>query len=127
MPLAWGGSIGAARGPHLTIAGTISINSAGLITAFDPGAEDLLGHPADDVLGRPMAELVIPEPLRQAHEDGMGRFLRTREPFLIGRTVEITALHSSGSVIPVELSLRIDSEDPLLITGVLRRISTDTP
>ena len=127
MPLAWGGSIGAARGLHLVMAGTISINSAGLITAFDSGAEDLLGHPADDVLGRPMAELVSPEPLRQAHEDGMGRFLRTREPFLIGRTVEITALHSSGSVIPVELSLRIDSEDPLLITGVLRRISTDTP
>ncbi|MEO2139694.1 MAG: PAS domain-containing protein, partial [Thermoleophilia bacterium] len=62
VPLAWGGSIGAARGPHLTIAGTISINSAGLITAFDPGAEDLLEHRADDVLGRPMAELLIPEP-----------------------------------------------------------------
>ena len=127
MPLARGGRAGAARGAHLVTAGTISINTAGVITAFDPGAEDLLGHRANDVLGRPMAELVIPEPLREAHEDGMARFLRTREPFLIGRTVEITALHLSGSVIPVELSLRIDSEDPLIITGVLRRISTDTP
>lgn len=107
--------------------GTISINSAGVITAFDPGAEELLGHRASDVVGRPMADLVIPGPLRQAHEDGMARFLRTREPFLIGRTVEITALHASGSVIPVELSLRIDSEDPLAITGVLRRTGTDAP
>ncbi len=107
--------------------GTISINSAGVITAFDPGAEDLLGRQAAEVVGRPMADLVIPEPLRRAHEDGMARFLRTREPFLIGRTVEIAALHSSGSVIPVELSLRIDSEDPLLITGVLRRISSSAP
>lgn len=106
---------------------TISVNSAGVITAFDPGVAGLLGHRAADVLGRPMAEVVIPEPLRQAHEDGMARFLRTREPFLIGRTVEITALHADGSVIPVELSLRIDSEDPLVITGVLRRANVSAP
>jgi len=108
-------------------AGAISINSAGVITAFDPGAEELLGHRAADAIGCPMADLVIPEPLRQAHEDGMARFLRTREPFLIGRTVEITALHASGSVIPVALSLRIDSEDPLVITGVIRRTSGNAP
>ena len=107
--------------------GAITINSAGIITAFDPGAEELLGHRAADVVGRPMADLVIPEPLRQAHEDGMARFLRTREPFLIGRTVEITALHAGGSVIPVELSLRIDSGDPLVITGVLRRANVSAP
>jgi len=99
---------------------TVAIDVAGMIIAFDEGAEALLGHRAGDVMGRPMAEVVIPEPLREAHHDGMARFLRTREPFLIGRTVEISALHADGSVLPVELTLRIASETPLTIEGTLR-------
>ena len=50
----------------------------------------------------------------------MARFLRTGEPFLIGRTIEITALHADGSVFPVELSLTMESEDPVVITGTIR-------
>lgn len=100
---------------------TVAIDVAGVLIAFDEGAEALLGHRASDVVGQPMAELIIPEPLRQAHHDGMARFLRTREPFLIGRTVEISAMHADGSVFPVELTLRIASEPPLTIEGTLRR------
>lgn len=104
------------------ITATVAIDVAGLLIGFDDGAEALLGHRASDVMGQPMAELIIPEPLRQAHHDGMARFLRTREPFLIGRTVEISALHADGSVFPVELALRIASESPLTIEGTLRRV-----
>lgn len=100
---------------------TVAIDSVGLVVTFDEGAEALFGHRASDVLGQPMAEVVIPEPLRQAHHDGMARFLRTREPFLIGRTIEITALHADGSVFPVELTLGIASDDPLVIEATLRR------
>jgi PAS domain S-box-containing protein len=100
---------------------TVAIDSAGLVTTFDDGAEALFGHPAGRVIGRPMDEVIIPEPLRQAHHDGMARFLRTREPFLIGRTIEITALHADGSVFPVELTLGIASDDPLVLEATLRR------
>lgn len=103
------------------ITAVVAIDVTGALIAFDEGAEALLGHRASDVIGQPMAETVIPEPLRQAHHDGMARFLRTREPFLIGRTVEISALHADGSVFPVELTLRIASESPLTIEGTLRR------
>ena len=103
----------------MTVA-VVSIDAEGFITAFDEGAERVFGHRAQDVLGRHMAEVIIPEPLRGAHEDGMARFLRTGEPFLIGRTIEITALHADGSVFPVELSLTMESEDPVVITGTIR-------
>jgi hypothetical protein len=52
----------------------------------------------------------------------MDRFLRTGEPFLIGRTIEITAQHANGSVLPVELTLTLESEDPLVIAGLLRHL-----
>lgn len=99
----------------------MAINVAGEFVAFDQAAEALFGHSAADVMGRQMAELIIPEPLREAHHDGMARYMRTKEPFLIGRTIEITALHADGSVFPVELTLNVASESPLVIEGLLRR------
>lgn len=98
---------------------TVSIDEQGLIVAFDEEAETLFGHRAGDVMGRPMAELIIPEALRGMHADGMARFLRTREPFLIGRTVEVMALHADGSVVPVRLTLVVEADDPLRITGTI--------
>jgi PAS domain S-box-containing protein len=98
----------------------VSIDAGGAIVEFDAGAERMLGHRAIDVLGQPMAEVIIPGPLRAMHADGMARFLRTGEAFLIGRTADLTALHADGSVLPVTLSLMITSRDPLVITGVLR-------
>lgn len=98
---------------------TVSIDEQGLIVAFDEEAETLFGHRAGDVMGRPMAELIIPEALRGIHADGMARFLRTREPFLIGRTVEVMALHADGSVVPVRLTLVVEADDPLRITGTI--------
>ncbi len=98
----------------------VGIDATGAIVEFDDGAEHLLGHRAADVLGQPMAEVIIPEPLRGMHADGMARFLRTGEAFLIGRTADLTALHADGTVLPVTLSLAITSQDPLVITGVLR-------
>ncbi len=102
--------------------GVVRIDAGGLIVGFDPGAEVLLGHSAERVMGMPMAPIIIPEPLRAAHHDGMDRFLRTGEPFLIGRTIEITAQHASGSVVPIELTLAVESEDPLVIAGLMRRL-----
>lgn len=98
---------------------TVSIDEQGLIVAFDEEAATLFGHRAGDVMGRPMAELIIPEALRGMHADGMARFLRTREPFLIGRTVEVMALHADGSVVPVRLTLVVEADDPLRITGTI--------
>lgn len=100
---------------------TVSINDEGTIVAFDKGAEAMFGHRAADVMGQPMAELIIPEALRGMHADGMARFLRTREPFLIGRTVEVMALHADGSVFPAQLRLVLEREDPMMITGTIHR------
>jgi len=97
----------------------VSIGVDGRFITFDAGAEALFGHRSEDVIGQPMAPLIIPEPLRSGHEDGMARFLRTREPFLIGRTIEITALHADGSVFPVQLTLEVAGDDPLVIAATI--------
>ena len=98
----------------------VAIDIHGRFLAFDDGAEALFGYRAADVLGRPMAPLIVPEALRPWHEAGMRRYLDTGEEFLVGRTVEITALHADGTEFPIELTITKQSDDPVVIGGEIR-------
>jgi PAS domain S-box-containing protein len=71
-----------------------------------------------------MAELIIPPPLRQAHRQGLARHLDTGEGPIIGRRLELTAMHSDGSEFPVELTVtRVPLGGPPLFTGYIRDIT----
>jgi len=85
----------------------VAVNHDGIVVAFNKQAEDLFGHECAKALGQPMAELIIPERYREAHEAGMKRYIDTGKRKLIGGKVEIEALHAEGYDIPVELGLSI--------------------
>ena len=111
------------RMPSDLLTAHVSIGIEGSILAFDEGAEQIFGHRAADVIGQPMAELIIPEELRQWHHAGMQRYLETGQEFVVGRTVELPALHADGSVFTIELSVVKTSDDPVVITGTIRPVS----
>ena len=72
----------------------------------------------------PLADLIIPPPLRDAHSAGLARYLATGEGPLIGKLVEVTAVRSDGSEIPVELAITaIHSDKAPIFTGVLRDLT----
>ena len=56
------------------------------------GAELTFGYTHDDVLGRNLADLIVPPHLRAAHDGGMRRYLRTGEPHVLGRRIEVEAV-----------------------------------
>ena len=99
---------------HLaTISGTVAAatpdaiicaDADGIITHWNPGAERLFGHSAADATGAPL-EIIIPQHLHGPHSRGMSRLLATGEPKLVGKTVEVPAVHRDGSMLEVELSL----------------------
>ena len=64
----------------------------------------MFGYSGDEVVGRPVAELIIPPHLREAHAMGFRRFRETRKSRLAGRVFETEAMRHDGSVFPVELS-----------------------
>lgn len=74
-------------------------------------------------MGRPLAELIIPAALRQAHADGLRRYLATGRGQIIGRRVELSALHASGREFPVELTIAEVQAATPLFTATLRDIS----
>lgn len=102
----------------------LTMDAKGMLVDFNHAAEQIFGYRRSDAIGRPLAELIIPLRLRQMHADGLRRYLETGEERVIGRRVEIDALHAQGHEFPVELSIAVvDGADALFFTATLRDIS----
>ena len=111
-----------------SIDGVITIDAAGQIVAFNPAAERMFGRTRRECIGQRMDELLVPEGLRQAHHEGIERFRVSHDgPALnrLNRRIETIALHSDGSLFPIELSIvSVDIDGQLFFTANVRDIST---
>jgi PAS domain S-box-containing protein len=83
----------------------IEIDDHGVVTELNPAAERMFGHARADAIGRPLADLIIPERLRERHRAGLARFVATGVAKLVGTRIELTAIRAGGSELLVELSL----------------------
>ena len=107
-----------------SVDGLIVMDADGRIVEFNPAAATIFGHRREAVLGRDLSELIIPPQYRAAHAAGLRRYLSTLSPQMIGRRVEMPALHASGREVQVELAISaIPGHDPPLFSGVVRDIS----
>jgi len=88
----------------------VTIDAAGIVLEFNPAAEHIFGYPRATAVGARLQDLLVPSSLREAHAAGIARHLTTGEARIIGRRVEVPALHASGREFPAELTLaRIDT------------------
>ena len=83
----------------------VSMDSAGIVTAWNRSAEEIFGWPAHKAIGKALSELIVPERYRAAHERGLQRFLETGKGPLLDKHVELLAVHRDGHEFPVELSV----------------------
>ena len=102
----------------------VTMDADGIVIEFNAAAERTFGYTKAEAIGRALADLIIPPPLRDAHTVGLARYLATGEGPLLGKLIEITAVRSDGSEIPVELAITaIRSDKAPIFTGVLRDIT----
>ncbi len=87
------------------MAALVSTDETGHIVEFNPAAAAMFGLPRAQALGRSVAEVMIPERLRGAHDAGMARVTAGGEQRVMGRRVEMPALRADGSEFPVEMVL----------------------
>jgi PAS domain S-box-containing protein len=105
----------------------VGMDHRGLVVEFNDAAEHLFGYRREKVLGRELAETIIPEHLRERHRQGLCRYLRSGEAKLLGHRVELPALRSDGTLVPIELIItRVGGSDPPLFTGFMRDLSERT-
>jgi PAS domain S-box-containing protein len=83
----------------------IAMDAQGRVIEFNPAAESTFGFRRDDVLGQPLADLIIPPSMREAHRRGLAHFLATGSGPVLNRRIEISALRADGTTLPVELAI----------------------
>ncbi len=102
----------------------IVIGATGRILDWNPAAESMFDRTRAEVLGREVAEVVVPGPLRDAHRNGLNRYVATGETAIIGRQVELSALRRDGSEFPAELTVReLAGTEPPAFIGFVRDLS----
>jgi PAS domain S-box-containing protein len=83
----------------------ISIDEDGIITDWNASAERVLGWSRQDAIGRELADTIVPPSLRESHREGLRRLTSGGPSRILGKRVEVTALHRDGHELPVELAI----------------------
>lgn len=102
----------------------ITIDEAGLVTLFNPAAEQMFGRQASGMLRRPL-DVLMPAGLRKLHQQYVTEFFATGEPNrAIGETVELAAVRADGEEFPIELSLSVGARSGgKFVLAVIRDVS----
>ena len=104
-----------------TLDAVVVMTAAGTIADWNDRAVSTFGWTRDEVVGRPMADLIIPERYRDAHHNGLKRYLQTGKAVVLGRRIEVSGLRKNGEEFPLELSISpIASGGNVLFVGCLR-------
>lgn len=101
----------------------VAAGGDGRIRYVNAAAERCFGHAAADLVGEDLVVL-MPERYREAHRQGLARFVAGGEPQVIGRSVELAGLRRDGSEFPLEISIghwRADDGDNF--TAIVRDIT----
>jgi diguanylate cyclase (GGDEF)-like protein/PAS domain S-box-containing protein len=102
----------------------ICMDQMGRIVDFNEAAERTFGYTREEAIGRDLAELIVPPELRQAHREGLRRFVENGETRLIGQRVELTGMRADDTRFPVELAVScVDGPHGPLLMGFLRDIT----
>ncbi|MES2777626.1 MAG: PAS domain S-box protein [Bacteroidota bacterium] len=83
----------------------IVINSSSVITLWNPKTTAIFGWTSEEVIGKQLSETIIPERYREAHKQGMKRFLDTGEAHILNKTLELTACNKNGEEFYISITI----------------------
>ena len=83
----------------------ITIDDQGTVLEFNPSAETMFGWSAKEAVGNKISDLIIPPRYREAHKQGVRHYMSKGEGPVLGKKIDIEALHRSGHEFPVELTI----------------------
>jgi two-component system CheB/CheR fusion protein len=99
----------------------IVIDNNGLITDFNNAAEKLFGYTAEDAIEHNVS-MLMPSPLREAHDSYIKHYLKTRKPRILNQSRELPGCRKDGSTFPIEIT--ITEVDHLgAFVGIIRDLS----
>jgi diguanylate cyclase (GGDEF)-like protein/PAS domain S-box-containing protein len=83
----------------------VVIDATGCITDWNSQATITFGWARGDVIGNSLAETIVPARYREAHKQGLRKFLETGVGPIVNRRIELSAMHRDGHEFPIELTV----------------------
>ena len=104
--------------------GIIVINQEGRVINWNPQAAHIFGYSLKQALGREVAELILPPAYREAHRQGIARFIKTGISTLFNTRIEVAGMRSDGAEFPMELSVSVvEQQEGYFFNAYVRDIS----
>ena len=101
----------------------VTIDENSTILFVNTGATKIFGYSQAEMLGAKLT-MLMPEYLRHLHENGIKRYLTTRQAHLNWDAIDVEGLHKNGKLIPLELSFgEFFQEGRSRFTGVIRDVT----
>jgi PAS domain S-box-containing protein len=83
----------------------ISIDRDARVTYVNSAFERTFGYRAQEVIGRDLADQIVPPALREAHRQGLARYLESGQSSILDRRIELRAMRADGTEFPAELAV----------------------
>lgn len=83
----------------------VGVDKDGVIIEWNQQAENIFGWSHDEAIGQKMEALIIPEKLREAHQQGMQHFTETGQAKVLNRRIQLEAKRKNGDLFPTEMAI----------------------
>ncbi len=104
--------------------GIIMIDNEGLVSFWNPAAEEIFGYTEEEIIGKSLHSIIAPGRYMPAHMAAFKNFQATGKGNAIGETLELSAMKKGGDEIDVELSLSAIKLNGLWVAvGIVRDIT----
>ncbi|HAJ28232.1 MAG TPA: hypothetical protein DCG53_13485, partial [Syntrophus sp. (in: bacteria)] len=102
----------------------LMMDSAGMVTYWNPAAEDVFDYTSDEAIGRNLHDLIAPLRYHAAHLAALPEFKRTGQGGAVGKTLELQARRKDGREITVALSMSaVNIKGGWHAVGIIRDIT----
>ena len=103
----------------------LGMDERGKISIWNDAATKMFGYSTTFAIGRHLHELIVPNQYRSRAAIGIKHFQDSGEGEIIGKTIELTALHKDGTEFPIELAVSAHKFGKgWHSTGIIRDITT---
>ena len=101
------------------------MNSNGNIVMWNAQAVATFGWTREEAVGQSLADMIIPPEFREAHRNGLRKFLESGEAPVVNQRLVLTSLNRSGREFPIEITITnpIPSDGGYFFGAFLRDIS----
>jgi diguanylate cyclase (GGDEF)-like protein/PAS domain S-box-containing protein len=90
---------------HDSPEGFVAIDEQGRVLEWNAACQRMFGWTAGEAVSRPLADLIVPERLREAHLRGLRRYIATGQAHVVGQPLVLPAVRRDGAELAVEMTI----------------------